>query len=120
MVDMCTDEHPKPKTTLEALSRLPSVFKKDGTVTAGNASGICDGAACVIIASEEAVKQHNLTPLARLVGYSISGCEPKIMGIGPAPTIRGVLEATGKKLEDIDLIEVNEAFAPQFLAVQKE
>lgn len=119
-VIMDTDEHPKPKTTMETLAKLPTVFKKDGAVTAGSASGVCDGAGAVILASEEAVKEHNLTPLARLVGYGISGCAPEIMGIGPAPAIRKLLKVSGKSLADIDLIEVNEAFGAQALAVQKE
>jgi acetyl-CoA acyltransferase 2 len=119
-VVMDSDEHPKPSTTLEGLAKLPTVFKKDGVVTAGGASGICDGAGAIIIASEAAVKQHNLTPLARLVGYGISGCDPHIMGIGPVPAIQKVLAVTGNNLNQIDLIEVNEAFAAQALAVQKE
>ncbi|KAG1684833.1 3-ketoacyl-CoA thiolase, mitochondrial [Nymphon striatum] len=114
------DEHPRPATTMESLSKLPAVFKKNGTVTAGNASGICDGAATVIIASEDAVKKHDLTPLARIVGYNSVGCDPSIMGIGPAPAIRNVLEQTGIKQSEIDIFDINEAFASQFLAVQKE
>lgn len=115
------DEHPKPSTTLESLAKLPAVFKKDGTVTAGNASGVCDGGAAVLLASEDAVTKHNLTPLARVVGYSIVGCDPSIMGIGPAESIRRLCERTGVSLSSDDLvIEVNEAFAAQFLAVQKE
>ena len=115
-----TDEHPKPDTTVEGLAKLPPVFKKNGTVTAGNASGICDGAGAVILATEDAVKKHNLTPLARLAGYGYAGCDPQIMGIGPVPAVRAMLEKTGVALKDVDLVEVNEAFAPQFLAVQKE
>lgn len=118
-VMMDLDEHPKPGTTAEQLGKLPAVFMKNGTVNAGNASGICDGAACVILASEEACKKHNLTPLARLVGYGIAGCDPKIMGIGPVPAVNKMLGATGSKLQDIDLVEINEAFAPQCLAVRK-
>jgi acetyl-CoA acyltransferase 2 len=114
------DEHPRPQTTLEGLASLPAVFKKNGVVTAGSASGVCDGAGAVIVASEEAVKKHNLKPLARLVGFGIAGVDPSIMGIGPAPAIRMVLEKAGKKIEDIDLFDVNEAFAAQFLAVEKE
>merc|ERR1712203_1049342 len=83
-VEMKLDEHPKPK--IEQLAKLPPVFKKGGVVTAGGASGICDGAAAVMVASEEAVKEHNLTPLARIVGYGVAGCEPTIMGIGPVPS----------------------------------
>lgn len=119
-VAMDTDEHPKPATTLETLAKLPTVFKKNGTVTAGNASGISDGAAAVLLASEDAVSKNNLKPIARIVGYSYVGCDPSIMGIGPAPAIRQLCERTGVKLQDIDVLEVNEAFAAQFLAVQKE
>jgi len=114
-----TDEHPKPETTVEGLGKLPSIFKKNGTVNAGNASGICDGAGCVILASGEAVKKHNLKPLARVLGYGISGCDPKIMGIGPVTAIEALLKATKKTITDIDLVEVNEAFAAQYLAVEK-
>lgn len=116
---MQVDEHARPQTTLEQLQKLPPVFKKEGTVTAGNASGVSDGAGVVIIASEDAVKKHNFTPLARVVGYFVSGCDPAIMGIGPVPAITGALKKAGLSLKDMDLIDVNEAFAPQFLAVQK-
>ncbi|KAH6941657.1 hypothetical protein HPB50_021634 [Hyalomma asiaticum] len=115
-----TDEHPRPDSTIESLGKLPALFKKDGTVTAGNASGICDGAGAIVIASEDAVKKHNLKPLARIVGYSYVGVDPTIMGIGPVPAIRQLCEKTGVKLQDLDLIDVNEAFASQFLAVEKE
>merc|ERR1712038_417927 len=118
-VEMKLDEHPKPKTTLEQLAKLPPVFKKGGVVTAGGASGICDGAAAVMIASEEAVKEHNLTPLARIVGYGVAGCEPTIMGIGPVPSIQAMLEKTGVSLGEVDQIEINEAFAAQALSCQK-
>lgn len=114
------DEHPKPQTTLEGLAKLPAIFKKGGTVSAGNASGVCDGAAAVVVASGAAVKQYNLTPLARLVAYGISGCDPKVMGIGPAPASRAALKSAGKSIKDMDIVEVNEAFAPQYLAVKKE
>ncbi|KAF6087245.1 acetyl-CoA acyltransferase 2 [Phyllostomus discolor] len=113
------DEHPRPQTTLEQLAKLPPVFKKEGTVTAGNASGVCDGAGAIILASEDAVKKHNLSPLARVVGYFVSGCDPTIMGIGPVPAIKGALKKAGLSLKDMDLVEVNEAFASQYLAVQK-
>ncbi|XP_036101535.1 3-ketoacyl-CoA thiolase, mitochondrial isoform X2 [Molossus molossus] len=116
---MQVDEHARPQTTLEQLSKLPAVFKKEGTVTAGNASGVSDGAGAVIIASEDAVKKHNFTPLARIVGYFVSGCDPSIMGIGPVPAINGALKKAGLSLKDMDLVEVNEAFAPQYLAVEK-
>ncbi|KAM6217542.1 3-ketoacyl-CoA thiolase, mitochondrial [Rhynchocyon petersi] len=113
------DEHARPQTTLEQLRKLPPVFKKEGTVTAGNASGVSDGAGAVIIASEDAVKKHNFTPLARVVGYFASGCDPSIMGIGPVYAISGALKRTGLSLQDMDLVEVNEAFAAQYLAVEK-
>ncbi|XP_011189864.1 3-ketoacyl-CoA thiolase, mitochondrial [Zeugodacus cucurbitae] len=115
-VDFVVDEHPRPQTTIEGLAKLPSLFKKNGVVTAGTASGISDGAAAVVIASEEAVKEYNLKPLARLVAFSFVGVKPEIMGYGPVPAIQNVLKVSGKKLEDIDLIEINEAFAAQTLA----
>jgi acetyl-CoA acyltransferase 2 len=114
------DEHPRPQTLLEGLAKLPAVFKKGGTVTAGSASGIGDGAAALIVASEEAVKKYNLTPLARVTGWGVSGVDPTIMGIGPCPAVRQALAATGVRLEDVDRFEVNEAFAAQYLAVEKE
>ncbi|XP_019622464.1 PREDICTED: 3-ketoacyl-CoA thiolase, mitochondrial-like [Branchiostoma belcheri] len=117
--EFAVDEHPRPQANMEAMAKLPPVFKKNGRVTAANASGVCDGAAAVVIAGEDAVKKYNLTPLARLVGYHYSGCEPSIMGIGPVPAIEGLLQKTGAKLADVDLVEVNEAFAAQYLAVEK-
>nr|XP_054757407.1 3-ketoacyl-CoA thiolase, mitochondrial-like [Lytechinus pictus] len=114
-----TDEHPR-ETTLAQLAKLPPVFKKNGLVSAGNASGICDGAGAVILASEEAVTKHNLTPLARLVSYNVAGCDPSIMGIGPVYAVRSALEKAGLTLDDMDLVEVNEAFAAQFIAVERE
>ena len=114
------DEHARPGTTREALAKLPPVFKKDGMVTAGNASGICDGAAALIVADAEWAKARGLRPLARVVSWGICGVDPTLMGIGPAPAIRAALERASLKLGDIDLFDVNEAFAPQFLAVQKE
>ncbi|RWS26995.1 3-ketoacyl-CoA thiolase-like protein [Leptotrombidium deliense] len=114
------DEHPRPQTTLESLAKLPAVFKKDGTVTAGNASGVCDGAGAVVLASEDAVQKHSLKPLARIVGYCSMGCDPKIMGIGPVPAIRKLCERTGISLDKVDLVDINEAFAPQTLACMKE
>lgn len=114
------DEHPRPQTTMDELAKLAPVFKKGGTVTAGNASGICDGASAVVLADEETVNKHGLTPLARLVSYHVSGCDPKVMGIGPVPAIRHLLKKTSLDLSKIDLVEVNEAFAPQYLAVEKE
>lgn len=143
-----TDEHPRPDTSLEKISSLRPVFKKDGVVTAANASGICDGAGTIILASEEAVKEHNLTPLARLASYHVSGCQPSIMGIGPVPAIKGALDSAGLSIADVDRFEINEgktvqccfsfkgcslllislllslcvikAFAAQFLACAKE
>ncbi|KAG6461621.1 hypothetical protein O3G_MSEX012741 [Manduca sexta] len=114
------DEHPRPETTPEALCKLPALFRKGGVVTAGNSSGVNDGAGAVILASEDAVKQHKLSPLARLVGWSFVGVDPSIMGIGPVPAIQNLLSVTGIKLNDIDLIEINEAFAAQTLACVKE
>ncbi|XP_071850639.1 3-ketoacyl-CoA thiolase, mitochondrial-like [Apostichopus japonicus] len=114
------DEHPRGETTMDILKKLPPVFKKDGLVSAGNASGICDGAGVNILASEEAVTKHGLTPLARIVSYNASGCDPHIMGIGPVYAIRKALDKAGLKLDDMDLVEVNEAFAAQFVAVQRE
>ncbi|MFD1436330.1 acetyl-CoA C-acetyltransferase [Kroppenstedtia eburnea] len=114
------DEHIRPDTTREKLSQLNPVFRKGGTVTAGNSSGINDGAACLMIASEEAVRRQNVSPIGRIVSWAVCGVEPKIMGIGPAPASRLALERAGLKLEEMDLIEINEAFAAQYLAVEKE
>jgi acetyl-CoA acetyltransferase family protein len=114
------DEHPRPQSTLEVLAKLSPVFKKDGVVTAGNASGICDGAACLVLATEDFAKRKGLTPLARIVQWGVAGVEPTLMGIGPAPAIKIALERASLKVSDMDLVEVNEAFAPQYLAVEKE
>ncbi|XP_045116707.1 3-ketoacyl-CoA thiolase, mitochondrial-like [Portunus trituberculatus] len=119
-VEMVMDEHPKPATTAEGLAKLPPVFKKGGTVTAGTASGISDGAGAVVLAGEGACGELGLTPLARLVGYSVAGVDPTIMGIGPAPAIRKLLKVTGVDLKDVGLVEINEAFAPQTIACQRE
>ena len=113
------DEHPRAEVSLADMAKLKPVFKENGTVTAGNASGICDGSASVIVASEEAVKQHNLTPLARIVGWHRTGCDPSIMGIGPVASIQGALKANNLTLDQMDLVEINEAFAAQFLACEK-
>ena len=120
MVPFRADEHMRPATTLEGLAKLPPYFKKDGLVTAGNASGICDGAAACVVAAEPVAKARGLKPLGRLVGWAVTGVEPKYMGIGPAPAIRKLLQKTGMKLEAVDLIEINEAFSPQYVAVEKE
>jgi acetyl-CoA acyltransferase 2 len=114
------DEHPRPETTRETLAKLKSTFKKDGTVTAGSASGIVDGAAALIVASEAEATRRGAKPLGRMIAYGIQGCDPRIMGIGPVPAARQALQRAGLKLEQMDLIEVNEAFAPQALAVVKE
>ncbi len=114
------DEHARPQTTAESLAKLKPLFKKDGVVTAGNASGIVDGAAMMVVATESFAKKAGKKPLGRLVGFGTVGCDPKIMGIGPAPAIRKALQNTKMTLDQMDLIEVNEAFAPQSLAVQKE
>ncbi len=115
-----TDEHVKPGTTMETLAAMRAAFKKDGLVTAGNASGINDGAGAVVLASAEAVKAHGLKPMARLVSYAHAGVEPTIMGIGPVPATRKALERAGLKVADLDVIESNEAFAAQACAVVKE
>lgn len=113
------DEHPK-ATSLEALSGLKPVFQKDGTVTAGNASGINDGAGAVVLARADAAKAAGLTPRARIIGYAVAGVRPEVMGIGPVPAVRVLLARTGLKPADFDVIESNEAFAAQALAVSKE
>jgi len=115
-----TDDHLRPDTTLEVLAKLPTAFSKDGFVTAGNASGIVDGAAMLVIAGGDYVKEKGLTPAGRIVSWAYAGVEPDVMGIGPVPAIRKALEKANLKLDDIDLVEVNEAFACQYLAVEKE
>lgn len=114
------DEHGRPDTTVEALKKLPKVFKKDGVIHAGAASGICDGAAALVLCTRKLAEKKGLRPLGRLVSWGVSGCDPKIMGIGPVPAAKNALARAEAKLDDMDLIEVNEAFAPQALAVQKE
>lgn len=114
------DDHPRPDTTLEGLAKLKPAFAKDGFVTAGNASGIVDGAAALIIANEQFVKGRDLTPMGRIVSWAYAGVEPEIMGIGPVPATRAALAKAGLSLNDMDLVEVNEAFAAQYLAVEKE
>ena len=116
-----TDEHPRPDTTLEALAKLSTPFRKEGgSVTAGNASGVNDGACAMLVASEAAAKRHGLTPRARVVATATAGVAPRIMGFGPAPATRRVLEKAGLKLSDIAVIELNEAFAAQALAVTRD
>jgi len=119
-VQFAVDEHVRGDVTAEQLAGMKTVFKKDGTVTAGNASGINDGAAGLVLASGDAVRRLGLKPLARLVGYAHAGVEPELMGLGPIPATRKVLEKTGLKLQDLDVIESNEAFAAQACAVARE
>src|SRR5471032_2048894 len=114
------DEHPRPETTLEGLAKLKPIVRNPGTVTAGNASGVNDGAAAMILASEEAVKKHGLTPRARILGLASAAVPPRIMGIGPVPATRKLMERLGLKISDFDLIELNEAFASQGIAVLRQ
>nr|WP_319552219.1 3-oxoadipyl-CoA thiolase [uncultured Vibrio sp.] len=114
-----TDEHPRP-STLEKLSSLPAPFRNGGSVTAGNASGVNDGAAAMLVASEEAISQHSLTPVAKILGMATAGVEPRVMGIGPVPAVKKLLEKHRISIQDIDVIELNEAFAAQGLAVLRE
>ncbi|MDN4495064.1 acetyl-CoA C-acetyltransferase [Ureibacillus aquaedulcis] len=114
------DEHIKEATSVDSLSELRPAFKKDGSVTAGNASGINDGAASVVVAGQKAVNENNLKPIARIVSWGVAGVDPTIMGIGPVPAIKQALQKANLTMDDMDLIEVNEAFAAQYLAVEKE
>lgn len=114
------DDHLRPETTLDVLAKLPAAFKKDGIVTAGNASGIVDGAAALVVAGGAAVRARGLKPVGRLVSWAAVGVEPALMGMGPAPAIRAALAKAGLALADLDLIEINEAFAAQYLACEKE
>jgi len=114
------DEHPRPDATLEGLAKLKGVAKPDGTVTAGNASGVNDGACAVILASEAAANKHKLTPRARVIGMATAGVAPRIMGVGPAPATRKVLDRIGLKLSQMEVVELNEAFAAQALAVTRD
>jgi len=114
------DEHPRPDASLESLAKLPPVFSKAGTITAGNSSGITDGAAALVLASEDRVKASGQRPLARIVDYTAAGVDPRMMGLGPVPAVHKLLERTGHRLEDYDLVEVNEAFAAQVLACDRD
>ena len=114
------DEHPRFDADLGSLAKLPPVFRKNGTVHAGNSSGVTDGASSMLVASADAVQRHGLTPMARIVGYAQAGVDPKIMGIGPVPATRALLADTDLTLDDIDLIELNEAFAAQVIACDRE
>jgi acetyl-CoA acetyltransferase family protein len=116
---IAADEHPR-ETTIEALAKLKPVVRPDGTVTAGNASGVNDGAVALLIAGEAAVSRHGLTPLARIRGAATAGVPPRIMGIGPAPASRKLLARVGVAIDEVDVIELNEAFAAQALAVTRE
>jgi acetyl-CoA acyltransferase 2 len=118
--EFATDEHMRPDTTLEGLAKLRPYFREGGFVTAGNASGIGDGAASAVLADAGFAEEHGLEPLGRIVSWGFAGVEPKVMGIGPAPASRKALETAGLTLDAMDLVEVNEAFAPQYKAVEKE
>jgi 3-oxoadipyl-CoA thiolase len=120
VVKVDADEHPRPDTTLEQLAKLRTPFRNPGTVTAGNASGVNDGAAALILASEEAVKAHGLTPRARIIGMASAAVPPRIMGMGPVPATRKLMARLGQKIGDYDLIEINEAFASQSLACLRQ
>src|SRR5437660_110000 len=115
-----TDEHPRPETTLEGLAKLKTPFRNPGTVTAGNASGVNDGAAAILLASEDAVRRHGLKPRARVLGMASAGVPPRIMGVGPVPATRKLIERLGLKISDFDVIELNEAFAAQSLACLRQ
>ncbi len=114
------DEHPRPDATLQSLAKLPPVFSKDGTITAGNSSGITDGAAALVLVSEDRARRSRVKPMARIAGHATVGVDPRIMGIGPVPAVRKLLKSNGRKLEDYDLIELNEAFAAQVLACDRD
>jgi acetyl-CoA acetyltransferase family protein len=115
-----TDEHPRPDTTPDSLAKLKTPFRDPGTVTAGNASGVNDGAAALLVASGEACERHGLTPRARVIATATAGVPPRIMGIGPVPAVQKLLDKTGTRLGDVDVIELNEAFAAQALAVLRQ
>ena len=117
---VAADEHPRPDTTLASLAKLPAVFAADGTVHAGNASGVTDGAAALVLASSEYARARTLTPLARVAAWTSAGVDPARMGIGPVPAVRRLLEKTGLALGDVDLIELNEAFAAQVIACERD
>jgi acetyl-CoA C-acetyltransferase len=114
------DEHPRADTTREALAALAPVFKPEGVVTAGNASGICDGATALVVTSRAVARERGLQPLGTILGWGLAGVPPEVMGIGPVPASRRALEAAGLSVENMDLVEINEAFAAQYLAVERE
>jgi acetyl-CoA acetyltransferase family protein len=113
------DDHRRPDTTMEILEKLPPSFKKDGIVTAGNASGIVDGAAAVVVTTEKGAKERGLKPMGKIISWATTGVDPSIMGIGPVPSSQKALKAAGLSIEQMDRVEVNEAFAAQYLAVEK-
>src|SRR5512144_1007571 len=119
-IQFARDEHPRPDTTVEGLRKLPKVFKKDGVIHAGAASGVADGAGALVLSSRAYAERRGLRPLGRLVGFGHAGVDPTIMGIGPVPAVRNALARTGRRIEEMELFEVNEAFAPQYLAVEQE
>ena len=118
-ITVSEDDHRRPETTLETLAKLPPSFKKDGIVTAGNASGIVDGAAAVVVTREKTARERGLKPMGRIVAWAVAGVDPSIMGIGPVPSSQKALKLAGLTLEQMDRVEVNEAFAAQYLAVEK-
>lgn len=120
VTEFCVDEHPRLNSTLAGLSKLPPAFSPTGTITAGNSSGITDGAAALVLASETCVARQNLKPLARVVAFTSAGVNPREMGLGPVPAVKKLLARTGRKLDDYDLVELNEAFAAQVLACGRE
>jgi acetyl-CoA acetyltransferase family protein len=119
IVVVSEDDHRRPETTMETLEKLPTSFKKEGIVTAGNASGIVDGAAAVVVTREKTAKQRGLKPIGRIISWAVAGVDPSIMGIGPVPSSQKALKLAGLTLEQMDRVEVNEAFAAQYLAVEK-
>lgn len=118
-VSFAVDEHPRPQSTIEGFAKLPKSFTKDGVIHPGAASGICDGAAMLVMATREYAERKGLKPIGRLINWGVSGCDPTVMGIGPVPAIQDALRKTGSQISDYSLFEVNEAFAPQYLAVEK-
>jgi acetyl-CoA C-acetyltransferase len=114
------DEHPRFDASLDSMAKLPPVFRKQGTVHAGNSSGVTDGASSMLVASGDAVSRHSLKPMARIIGYAQAGVDPRVMGIGPVPATKKLLEEVSMSLDEIDLIELNEAFAAQVIACDRE
>ena len=119
-MSLSVDEHPRPNTTVERLAELPPVFKKDGTVTAGNSSGLTDGAAALVLSTESRARELGIKPLAQIMAVTSAGVDPREMGLGPVPATRKILKQLRLELSDLDLVEINEAFASQVLAVERE